>query len=680
VDAIGTNSYEAQYDAAGNMTCRTPTNAAVCTSTSQTGARFTYDAEDRLIQWVSANGATTVNYGYDGEGNRVEMQVMSGSTTTTTTYLSNLEEITVSGSTTTTTAYLYFNGQRVAEYQKEAAAWYYPLDDGLNSTTVVVNSAGVVAAQLFAPYGQLRWAGGTMPTTYGFTGQRSDSATGLDYYIARYYDPAAGTFTSADSVLPGGGMDPAGLDRYAYVEDNPTTHLDSNGHCWPFCTMLIGAVVGAVVGAATSVVTQVASGQGVNWGEVGKQAAIGAVSGAISGLAGPEAGPFVRGAVDGVASAAGQMVSNALEHKPLMDGVLEAGVEGAAMSFGMGAFMKIGGKLLKGAGRLVHSASDDVEGDTGAAIESGDTCGLSFSADTKVATPNGERDISNLKVGDQVLAYDPQTKQTTIQTVQHVFINHDTDLVDVKLRTENTTPAPDGAKPQAAANGQHQDRAPPQTAGQDQAAQPLEETVHTTAKHPFLTVEQGWVQAGQLQPGFHILRADGSIGVVEGVQVIPGAGTRYDLTVSNVHTFEVGSGQWVVHNCTPEGKRANKIAQSLKRQMKRLTGNDDFGADTTIGVGINDKGEILTSLNEGGASPNNLSVFKKLVNKLGFKYIGPDNYLPGGRHAEEFFFDYVDGGGTLEGLGASNRICSACEKGIDSRGLRNIVGTEFRGY
>jgi YD repeat-containing protein len=69
------------------MTCRTPTNAAVCTSSSQTGAKLTYDAEGRLIQWVSANGSTTVKYGYDGEGHRFEMQVISGSTTTTTTYM-----------------------------------------------------------------------------------------------------------------------------------------------------------------------------------------------------------------------------------------------------------------------------------------------------------------------------------------------------------------------------------------------------------------------------------------------------------------------------------------------------------------------------------------------------------------------------------------------------------------
>ncbi|HLZ56124.1 MAG TPA: RHS repeat-associated core domain-containing protein, partial [Ktedonosporobacter sp.] len=212
------------------MTCRTPTGPQVCTSSQQTGASLTSDAEGRLIRWVSADGATTVSYGYDGEGNRFEMQVVTSSSTTTTTYISTLEEIQVVGGATTKIVYFSWNGQRVAE--DDNTHWYYLLNDGLLSTTVVVDFSGVQAAQLFAPYGQTRWAGGTLPTSYAFTGQRADSATGLDYYNARSYDPAAGRFLSADSVLPGGGMDPTGLDRYAYVGDNPSSRTDPTGHGW----------------------------------------------------------------------------------------------------------------------------------------------------------------------------------------------------------------------------------------------------------------------------------------------------------------------------------------------------------------------------------------------------------------------------------------------------------------
>ncbi len=244
VDAIGSSTYTAQYDASGDMTCRAPTSVQQCTSSSQTGAQLTYDAEGRLIEWVSANGATTVKYGYDGEGNRFEMQVTSGSTTTTTTYIGDLEEVQTVGSSTTKITYFYCNGLLVAE--DDNTHWYYPITDSLTSTTVMVDYTGVTAAQLFGPYGQARWAGGTMPTSYAYTGQRADGATGLDYYNARYYDPSSGRFTSADSVVPGGGLDPRGMDAYAYAADSPATNIDPSGH--DFC----GSFLGFLCTAATN--------------------------------------------------------------------------------------------------------------------------------------------------------------------------------------------------------------------------------------------------------------------------------------------------------------------------------------------------------------------------------------------------------------------------------------------
>ncbi len=155
--------------------------------------------EGRLIEWVSADGATTVKHGYDGEGQRFEMQVTGGGTTTTTTYLGNLEEVqAVSGGSTIKIFYFYWGGQCIAE--DDNTHWYYPLTDQLTSTPVMTDFSGVTAVQLFGPYGQVRWAGGSMPTSYVYTGQRSDSTTGLDYYHARYYEPAAGCFISSRAL------------------------------------------------------------------------------------------------------------------------------------------------------------------------------------------------------------------------------------------------------------------------------------------------------------------------------------------------------------------------------------------------------------------------------------------------------------------------------------------------
>lgn len=123
------------------------------------------------------------------------------------------------------TTYFTCIGKLVAE--NKAGHWYYLLTDGLGSVNLVVDATGVIAAQAFVPYGQVRWMGGTLPTSYAFTGQCDDNSTGLDYYNARYYDPASGTFISADIFLPGGGYGPTGFNRYAYAGDNPETTIDA---------------------------------------------------------------------------------------------------------------------------------------------------------------------------------------------------------------------------------------------------------------------------------------------------------------------------------------------------------------------------------------------------------------------------------------------------------------------
>jgi RHS repeat-associated protein len=98
-------------------------------------------------------------------------------------------------------------------------------NDHLSSAEVALSTAGTVqAATLFAPYGLARYASGTMPGTYGFTGQRADGATGLDYYNARYYDPTAGQFAQADTIC-------VRLNRYSYVDGNPESATDPSGHC-----------------------------------------------------------------------------------------------------------------------------------------------------------------------------------------------------------------------------------------------------------------------------------------------------------------------------------------------------------------------------------------------------------------------------------------------------------------
>jgi RHS repeat-associated protein len=228
--AVG-SGYTASYDAAGDMTCRAPTGASTCAGASPTGAQLAYDPLGQLASWQSApaSPSSAVAYLYDCQGQRVARQVTQAGTTTTTVYVGGLEEVTTSGATTTTSTYYYAGGTRIA--MAVNGTFSYLAMDGLGSTSVVLSASGsAVASQLFTPYGGLRYASGAMPTDYGFTGQRGDAVSGLDYYRARYYDPVPGQFTSADKVLPGGGFNLWGLSRYAYTRGNPVTRIDPTGH------------------------------------------------------------------------------------------------------------------------------------------------------------------------------------------------------------------------------------------------------------------------------------------------------------------------------------------------------------------------------------------------------------------------------------------------------------------
>ena len=95
------------------------------------------------------------------------------------------------------------------------------------------------------------------------------------------------------------------------------------------------------------------------------------------------------------------------------------------------------------------------------------------------------------------------------------------------------------------------------------------ETVVTTPDHPFLTEDRGWVDAGDLRPGDQLVSATGHHGAVFAVVTRPGSADMWDLTVDTTHTFAVGHGGWVVHNCdaafeltgTVEGHAAERAYQ-----------------------------------------------------------------------------------------------------------------------
>jgi len=289
----------------------------------------------------------SAHYLYDNQGNRVLTNSSGSSGTTDTIYFDGYTETVISGAIVTTTKYYNVNGARAAVRVGSSSPLDYLISDPLGSNTVALNSGGqVIALQHYSPYGTVDYNWGTMPTSYNYAGERLDSQTGLLYDNFRYYDPLTGQYVRSDNVQDNA----QGMNPYAYVGDNPETRNDPSGHCWPWCTALIGAAIGAVVGVAVTTVTSVATtGKLPSAGAVLQSAVAGAVSGAIIGVTGPGAGLVSAigiGALSGaVGNVAGQMVGNAVAGKNIGNGVVEAGIEGAVIGGVTGGLLK-GGSLF----------------------------------------------------------------------------------------------------------------------------------------------------------------------------------------------------------------------------------------------------------------------------------------------------------------------------------------------
>ncbi|MEP1230386.1 MAG: RHS repeat-associated core domain-containing protein [Litorimonas sp.] len=92
--------------------------------------------------------------------------------------------------------------------------------------------AGLRARERYTPFGSEIVGNTANDNQAGFTGHIKDSATGLNYMQARYYDPVIGRFLSVDPVgfLETG--DPRYFNRYAYTANDPINLIDPTGECF----------------------------------------------------------------------------------------------------------------------------------------------------------------------------------------------------------------------------------------------------------------------------------------------------------------------------------------------------------------------------------------------------------------------------------------------------------------
>lgn len=187
----GDGTWTYGYDSLSRLT------SAVAGSTS---LNFLYDPDDRQTQ--KQVGATKVRYLYDGMQRIADYDGISGALLTRYVYGTGIDEPLIEVSSAGTTTFFHH--------------------DRLGSVIARTNSSGTLLSRYtYGPYGETTSLVGT---TFGYTGQRYDTESGLYYYKARYYSPTLGRFLQPDPI---GYAD--GLNLYAYVGSDPLNSTDPLG-------------------------------------------------------------------------------------------------------------------------------------------------------------------------------------------------------------------------------------------------------------------------------------------------------------------------------------------------------------------------------------------------------------------------------------------------------------------
>ncbi|AEU36103.1 RHS repeat-associated core domain protein [Granulicella mallensis MP5ACTX8] len=190
-----------------------------------------YDAENRLI---NANG---IRYIYDAEGQRVAKY--SGNTLTNVYLYDQAGHVVteLDGSFNVIRREVYAGSRHLGTYDQSGNLTYV-LSDWLGTERARANNTGTLCETTTSqPFGDNQQTSGTcFPSPTFFTGKERDAESGLDYFGARYFGSSMGRWMSPDwasdpqSVPYATYTNPQSLNLYSYVENNPITQRDADGH------------------------------------------------------------------------------------------------------------------------------------------------------------------------------------------------------------------------------------------------------------------------------------------------------------------------------------------------------------------------------------------------------------------------------------------------------------------
>ncbi|GAA1788944.1 RHS repeat-associated core domain-containing protein [Luedemannella flava] len=565
----GAQVSEYRYDANGATLCRpagTGTNDCDASNPTTAGSQvLTWDPEGHLATSTDATGATS--YIYDADGNRLIRRDPTGKTL----YLPGQEvRYTTSSQVVTCTRY-YALGDAVFASRDAAGLTWLGGDHQGTAQVSIRQSDQQLTARRQLPYGGARGAAVTWPNTKGFVGGTTDN-TGLTHLGAREYDPNTGRFISVDPVMDMN--DPQQWNGYSYSGNSPITFSDPSG-LWSFASLAT---------ASCNYTNQYAA-----------SACASATKGYVS-VTITVAEEFSIFANEYCNCDFKKDILEDFPYEPYMKNVVQqflckqmsgitcteyaerngevdpwkmlkdfTGVSDAEDCFGEGsvsgcvwtAVNVIGliftiakvGKIAAMA-RIKNGAKAVGAADEASKVRFTQTveCLLgalkkdSFSGDTEVLMADGTRKrISEIRVGDEVLATDPETGEQAPRKVTKVWV-HDDMLVDLRL---------DGGA-----------------------------TVTTTEDHLFWNAtDRQWQETQQFDEGDLLYTAGGGSVAVAGLNMATAHRARaYNLTVAGIHTYYVFalSTPVLVHN---EACSVFMVGMDYKHTFNTSVGEIDFFAN-----------------------------------------------------------------------------------------------------
>ncbi|MEZ2277233.1 MAG: polymorphic toxin-type HINT domain-containing protein [Microcoleus sp.] len=545
------------------------------------------DGENRLIG--VNNGTSGSQFVYDAFGSRVAAINNGVRTNYLTAPIWSLPSVLMEYDATGAVKADYTQGLGLVKSSHDNREGFYHTD-GLGSTRAITDNVGLVTDRYtYDAFGGLLNQTGTFGNSFGFAGEQRDSATGLDYLRARYYDSSLGRFISKDA-FPGYLDDPMSQHDYQYAHANPVSNTDPSGY------FSMGDMM-----AMLSTISSLAAIGGVSFGTgyIAGAAAGGASGEEVLGMFGEWGAGFASGVSGGFLTDVYEYsTGNKIEPNHAM--LYNAGnVTGISVSFitgmkaatwatsGIGPLKWVAavntGLDVYGAGKatsnLYQSYQDNgkferedawnllayvpfagvvlggIKGFLGAnrALQNADAltkAGNCFVAGTEVLTVDGIKNIEDIQVGDWVIADDPTTPGgIEARQVLETFVRETDALVDLYV---------DG------------------------------EVISTTGEHPFWVADKGWVEAKDLVVGSLLQTGDGRIVDVDKVERREGKFPVYNFNVEGFHTYFVSDLGVLVHNAGyGGGQSAQEIYDQLPDKLKKKTVATDGNIQTLSGYNPN---------------------------------------------------------------------------------------------